>query len=58
MRVLSKRFDILVVNFKSGPAHIITTELVEGLDLTEFKTKVANALDMKGCWKEHPDLVY
>ena len=44
--------------FKSGPAHIITAELVVGLSPPEFKTKVATALDMKGCWKEHPDLVY
>ena len=29
-----------------------------GLDPPEFKTKVATDLDMKGCWKEHPDLVY
>ena len=44
--------------FKSGPAHIITAELVAGLNPPEFKTKVATALDMKGCWKRHPNLVY
>ena len=44
--------------FRSGPAHIITAELVAGLNLPELKTKVATALDMKGSWKEHPDLVY
>ena len=44
--------------FKSDPAHIITAELVAGLNPPEFKTKVATALDMKESWKEHPDLVY
>ena len=44
--------------FKSGPAHIITAEMAAGLNPPEFKTKVATALDMKRCWKEHPDLVY
>ena len=44
--------------FKSGPAHLVTAELVAGLNPPEFKTKVAPAFDMKGCWKEHPDLVY
>ena len=44
--------------FKSGSAHIITAKLVAGLNRPEFKTKVATALDMKGCWKEHSDLVY
>ena len=44
--------------FKSGPAHIITVELTAGLHPPEFKTKVATARDMKGSWKEHPDLVY
>ena len=43
--------------FKSGPAHIITAELVAGLNPPEFKTKVATALNRKGSWKEHPDLV-
>ena len=42
---------------KSGPAHIITAELVAGLNTPELKTKVVTALDIKGCWKEHPDLV-
>ena len=44
--------------FKDSPAHIITVELVAGLSPPKFKTKVATALDMKGCWKAHPDLVY
>ena len=44
--------------FKSGPACIITAELVAGLHPPEFKTKVATALDMKGSWREHPYLVY
>ena len=44
--------------FRSGPAHIITGELVAELNLPEFKTKVATALDMKGSWKEDPDIVY
>ena len=44
--------------FKDSPAHIITVELVAGLNPPEFETKVATALDMKGCWKAHPDLVY
>ena len=29
-----------------------------GSNPPEFKTKVATALDMEGCWKEHSDLVY
>ena len=29
-----------------------------GLHPPEFKTKVTAALDMKACWKEHPDIVY
>ena len=33
------------MQIKSSPTHI-------------FTTKVATALNMKGCWKEHPDLVY
>ena len=44
--------------FKSGPAHTITAELVARLHSPEFKTKVATALDLKGSWKEYPDLVY
>ena len=44
--------------FKSDSAHIITAELVAGLNPPEFKTKVATALDMEGCWKELPDFVY
>ena len=44
--------------FNSGPARIITAELVAGLHPPEFKTIFATALDMKGSWKEHPDLVY
>ena len=44
--------------FRSGPAHVITAELVAGLDPPEFETTVATALDMKKGWKENPDLVY
>ena len=44
--------------FKSSLAHIIMAELVAGSNPPEFKTKVATACDMKGCWKEHLDLVY
>ena len=44
--------------FKNGPARIITAELVAGLHSPEFKIKVATALDIKGGWKEHPDLMY
>ena len=44
--------------FKSDTAHIITVELVAGLHPPEFKTKVVSALDVRGSWKEHPDLVY
>ena len=33
---------------RSGPAHIITAELVVGLHPPEFKTKVATALDVTG----------
>ena len=44
--------------FKSGPAHIIMVELVARLNPPKFETKVATALGMKVCWKEHPDLVY
>ena len=44
--------------FNSGPACIITAELVAGLNPSEFKSKVATALGMKGSWKEHPNLVY
>ena len=44
--------------FKSGPAHIITAELVAWLNPPEFKTKVVTALDLKVGWKEHQDLVY
>ena len=44
--------------FKSGSAYIITAELGAGLHPTKFKTKIATALDMKGCWKKHPDLVH
>ena len=44
--------------FKNGPAHITTAELVAKLNSPEFKTKIATALDIKGSWKEHPDLVY
>ena len=44
--------------FESGPVHILTAKLVAGLSPPEFRTKVATALDMKGCWTEHPDLVY
>ena len=44
--------------FKTGPAHIIMMELVAVLKLSELLTEVATALDIKGCWKEHPDLVY
>ena len=44
--------------FKNGPAHINTAELVAGFSPPEFKTKMATFLDMKGSWKEHPDLVY
>ena len=44
--------------FKSGLAHIITAELVVRLNPLEFKSEVATAPDMKGCWKEHLDLVY
>ena len=44
--------------FKSSPAHIITAELVARLNPLELKNKEATAFDMKGCWKEHPDLVY
>ena len=44
--------------FESGPACAIAAELVAGLHPPEFKTKVATALDMKGSWKEHSDLVY
>ena len=29
-----------------------------GLQTSEFQTKVATALDMKGSWKKHADLVY
>ena len=45
-------------SFKSDPAHIIPAQLMAELHPPEFKTKVATALDMKGSWKEHPDLVY
>ena len=44
--------------FYSGPAPIITAELMAGLHPREFRTKVTTALGMKGSWKEHPDLVY
>ena len=44
--------------FESNPARIITAELVVGLHPVEFIAKVATALDMKGGWDEHPDLVY
>ena len=44
--------------FKSGPPGIITAELVAGLYPPEFKIKVTTALDVKGSWKEHPDLVH
>ena len=44
--------------FKSGPAHIITVDLVAELSPREFRTEVATALDIKGCWKEHPGVVY
>ena len=44
--------------FKSSPSHIITAELVAGLNPPELKTKVATALDMKNCLKEYPGLVY
>ena len=33
-------------------------ELVARLHPPELKTNVATALDMKGSWKKHPDLVY
>ena len=44
--------------YKNGPAHIVTVKLVAGLHPPEFKTKVVTALDMKGSWKKHPDLVF
>ena len=44
--------------FNSGPAHINTPELMTGLSSPEFKIKVMTALDMKGDWKGHLDLVY
>ena len=44
--------------FISGPARIVTAELMAGLHTPEVETKVAAVLDMKGSWKEHPDLVY
>ena len=40
--------------YKSGPIHIITAELVAGLNTTEFKTQVATALDMKGVLEGAP----
>ena len=43
--------------FKDGPTHIIMAELMAGLHPPELKTKVATALDMKECCKEHPDFV-
>ena len=44
--------------FNISLACIITAELVAGLHLPEFKTKVATALDMKGSWKKNPDPWY
>ena len=44
--------------FKSGPVHIITVELVAGLNPPEFKIKVSTVLDIKGGWKKDPDFVY
>ena len=44
--------------FESGPAHIITAELMAGLNRPELKAKVTTALDMTGSWKGHPHLVY
>ena len=44
--------------FFDGLACIITVELMVGLHPPEFKAKVATALEMKGSWKEHPDLLY
>ena len=55
MRVLSACFDILVADLKA--ARHITAELVAGSHPPGFKTKVVTALDIKGSWKEHPDLV-
>ena len=45
--------------FQSGPAHILTAELliVAGVQLPEIKTKIATAVDIKGSSKEHPDLL-
>ena len=43
---------------KTGPARLITVDLVAGLSPPEFKTMVATALDMKRAWKERLDLVY
>ena len=44
--------------FKSSLVHIITAELVAGLNPPKFQAKIATALDMKECCKEHPDLGY
>ena len=44
--------------YKSSPAHIITAELVVGLNPPAFKAEVATAFDIKRFWKEHSDLVY
>ena len=45
--------------FKSGPAHIITAELVAGLQSPEFQIKEAIALDMKGSMQQlDPETLY
>ena len=43
---------------KNSPAHIIMAKLVAGLNPPDFKATVTTVLALKGCWKEHPGLVY
>ena len=59
MRALSACFDLLVADLKASRHVSPRRSWWWGKTFRNFKTyEVATALDMKGSWKENPDLVF
>ena len=47
-----------MAGFTAAQHASLRLEMIAGLHTPEFKTKVVTVLDIRGSWKDHPDLVY